>query len=683
MKNYFLSISASAILLGSIFVTNIYSIETNMSSNKAIETKNFDKDVKISEDFFRHVNGGWMKTNPIPAEKSRFGSFDALQDNAQKHIKGILEEMSKNTKSKKGSIEQKLGDFYTAAMDESTIEKLGFTPIKKYLNEIKTLKSVNDAWKLIAKYHSEGDGFVFGLGPEQDPDNSKKYIATAYQGGLGLPDRDYYLKDDERSKTLRTEYIKMVTKFFVLTGENETVASSKAKNVINFETELAQNSKTKLEMRDPQTMKNKMDVTALKALSPELDWTYYFKTIGFPNPGTLNITSPKFITAVGLMTKSQSLDAWKDYLAFHVISGSAPSLSSNFVNARFDFYGKVISGQKEMKPRWKRAIDMSNASLGEAIGKIYVGKYFPSAAKTRMVELVSNLKVSLDERIGLLDWMSDATKKQAKDKLATIKVKIGYPEKFLDYATVEISKKSFFDNMQNASKYNNNIQMKKINKDVDADEWGMTPQTVNAYYNPASNEIVFPAAILQAPFFDMNADDAVNYGGIGAVIGHEITHGFDDQGRQYDKEGNLKDWWTAEDAKKYDEKVHKIVLQYNKFTPLKDNSVNGDLTLGENIADLGGVTIAYNALKLANKGKKIENIDGFNPEQRFFLNYAQVWRQNIRDEELMMRLKTDPHSPAEYRVNGIVSNLPEFYNAFGIKQGDILWKPEVDRARVW
>ncbi len=647
---------------------------------KAVDTANFDKSINPGDDFFRYVNGGWQKRTPIPNEKSRYGAFDELGDSSYSKQRAILEEMSSKTAHKKGSAEQLVGDFYLTASDSNKIEKLGAEPIRKALNEIQSAKSFSEIWYQVARMTASGDVPLFNVFPEQDAKNSKFYIASIYQGGLGLPDRDYYLLDNYESK--KTAYQKLIFEMFKLVGDDSTKAEERAISIIGFETELAKNQKTRNELRDPQTTYNKMTVEGMKGLSPELDWQSFFSNIGLNTKVEVNIASPKYITALGKMSKSQPIDAWKNYLAWNLINGSADLLSSKFVEQKFNFYGKELSGAKSLKPRWKRNIDLVGGLLGEAIGKLYVERHFPQEAKTRMLELVENLRSAFKVRLEKLDWMSDSTKKQAIGKLATIKVKIGYPDKFIDYSSVGINKESFYANALLAAKFNFQYQLAKIGKQVDPTEWLMSPQTVNAYYNPPSNEIVFPAAILQPPFFNMKADDAVNYGGIGAVIGHEITHGFDDQGRQYDKDGNLIDWWTKVDTKKFTAKAKDIIKQYNKFSPLPDKYVDGNLTLGENIADLGGVTISYDALQIALKGKK-DKIDGFTPEQRFFINYAQIWRQNIRPQEMEKRLVTDVHAPAEFRVNGVLTNFTPFYNAFNLKKGNKLFKPEAERTKIW
>ena len=509
-------------------------------------------------------------------------------------------------------------------------------------------------------------------------------IANTYQAGLGLPDRDYYLADDARSKEIRASYLKHMAKMFVLAGSTPEQAAKDVDVVMKIETSLAKISSARVDLRDPVKNYNKTDLAGLQKMAPGIDWKAYFEGIKLTTTNEINIGQPKFITGMAAMINTIPVSDWKVYFRWDLINSAASALSSDFDKEHFAFYGTVLSGAKEQRPRWKRMIDQTSSSLGEAVGQLYVQKFFPPEAKKRMIELVSNLKVSLGERIAGLKWMSDATKKEAEAKLAKINVKIGYPDKWIDYSNLTIGTDSYYANLKNARQFEVNRNITKIGKPVDRSEWNMTPQTVNAYYSPNMNEIVFPAAILQPPFFFMDADDAVNYGAIGMVISHEMTHGFDDQGRQYDKEGNLHDWWLADDSKNFEAKTKVLVDQYDNYKILDSLHVDGKLTLGENIADLGGMNVAYNGLQKALAGKnKDEKIDGFTPDQRFFLSYAQVWRANTRDEETMRRLKEDVHSPAETRVNAIVYNIPAFYTAFNIKPGDKRYIAPENRADIW
>ena len=507
-------------------------------------------------------------------------------------------------------------------------------------------------------------------------------IAQLAQGGLGLSNRDYYTESDARSIELRQKYVEHVSTMYNLMSGSDGAKFSK--EIMDLETKLAQTSLTLLEQRDPQRMYNKMSITELQKLCPSFNWKKYFTLIGLKNPGDINVSSVKFFTGLNSIFKETSVEIWKEYLRWHLLHEASAYLSSKFVDENFNFYGKTLSGSKKLQPRWKRAVNATNGALGEAVGKIYTEKYFPAEAKTRMVKLVENLRAALKERIYNLTWMSAPTKAKAEEKLKAMKVKIGYPDKWRSYSALNVSRdKSYFENMVEANKFEFKFQISKVGKKVDRSEWGMTPQTVNAYYSPNMNEIVFPAAILQPPFFFLKGDDAINYGAIGGVIGHEMTHGFDDQGKQYDKDGNLNDWWTPEDAKQFEAKTKVLVDQFNKFE-IGGDKVNGELTLGENIADLGGITVAYTALQKALKeSKKTDKIDGFTTDQRFLLSWSQVWRTNVRPEETKRRLKEDVHSPAEARVNGLMPNVPLFFKAFDVKPGDILYRPENERAIIW
>jgi len=668
------------ILFVTLIITSCSQETKKTASYPALDPKNIDNTTKPGDDFFQYANGGWLKRNPIPAERSTFGAFDQLQENNYLQVKNILESASLVKTAPKGSLEQLIGDFYASGMDSAKIEKDGITPLKTELELINNLKDYKDIQKEITHLHLMGIYPAFAIYASQDEKNSTSIIANLYQGGLGLHDRDYYLSDDARSKELRTEYIKHLTNMLKLLGENQASAEVGAMKIIALETQLAKVSKTRVELRDPVSNYNKISIGEIQKLMPNFDWKQYISDLGI-NINEINVGQPKFFAEVSNVLKNTSADGWKVYLKINLLHALADNLNSAIVNENFHFYGTVFTGKEKLKDRWKRILGETSGSLGEAVGQLYVKKYFPPEAKKRMLELVSNLKKSLGERIKNLAWMSQPTKDEALKKLAKINVKIGYPDKWINYSKVEISRDSYVMNSINASKFHVRRNLNKIGKPVDRDEWDMTPQTVNAYYNPNMNEIVFPAAILQPPFFNMDADDAVNYAGIGTVIGHEMTHGFDDQGRQYDKDGNLKDWWTKEDADKFKEHVGVLVKQYSSFVALDSLKINGLLTLGENIADLGGITVSHNAWKMTNP--KPDKIDGFTPLQRFVLSYAQIWRQNIRPKELTKRVKEDVHSPAKFRVNGILPNVPQFYEAFPIKPGDKMYLPESERAKIW
>jgi putative endopeptidase len=687
-----LSLIISAILFSFLLIITGCEKQTveEIAKYPALERKNLDTTVKPGDDFYQYANGSWMKNNPIPAELSRFGAFDEIQETNYKQLKDLLTTAADVKNSKKGSVEQLIGDFYTSGMDTIKIEKEGINPLKK---EIELINNINDQKSLqnaIAHLNQYGIFPGFIMYAAQDDKNSSQIIANLYQGGLGLEDRDYYLSNDPRSQELRKEYRKHLKNIFKISAEKEFVSEEAAEKtcseiagkIMSFETQLAKASRTRVELRDPVKNYNKMSIAECQKLMPDFDWNNYLKIMKI-NVNEINIAQPEFLTAYNALIKSTPIDDWKLYLKWNLIHATAPYLSSTFVNENFHFYGTIISGKEQLKERWKRVLEETSSSLGEAVGQLYVKKYFPPTAKTKMLKLVADLKLSLGERIKNLTWMSPNTKEKALKKLNTMNTKIGYPEKWIDYSKVEISKDSYVNNVLNASAFLIRRDLDKIGKPVDRQEWHMTPQTVNAYYSPNMNEIVFPAAILQPPFFNIDADDAVNYAAIGTVIGHEMTHGFDDQGRMYDKEGNLKDWWTPEDAENFTKHVKVLVEQYNSFVAIDSMRINGELTLGENIADLGGITVSYNAWKMATKNQKLENLDGFTPQQRFFLSYAQIWRQNIRDQELMKRIKEDVHSPGKHRVLGILQNVPEFYEAFGVKEGDKMFISSDKRAIIW
>jgi putative endopeptidase len=685
MHQNFLKIS-SAVLAGllAIGMMNGCKHQTMKKAEPAIDVANMDTTLKPGDDFFRYANGNWMKNHPIPPEYSIYGSFEVLKQENTDQLKSIMDDAVANKNAQPGSIKQKIADFYTSGMDTLAIEKNGLQPIRKEMDEIEALKSTADLAKLTADFHSKGIYTLFYFGSAQDEKNSEKVIALMYQGGLGLPDRDYYLSPDPRSQEIRNAYVKHVARIFELAGIAKDKAAADAATLMKMETELAKASLTRVELRDPIKNYNKMDLAGLKKTAPQLNWDDYFAGINLKATGEINVGQPGFFTQMAKLTSTLPVEDWKIYYKWHLLHAASSYLSSAFEKEEFAFYGTELSGTKEMQPRWKRVINVTSGSLGEAVGQLYVEKYFPPQAKQRMLDLVNNLKDALKGRIEKLSWMGDSTKKQALEKLASMKIKIGYPDKWIDYSSVKVSKDSYFENIMAATRFDFARDIEKIGKPVDRSLWEMTPQTVNAYYSPNMNEIVFPAAILQPPFFFLNGDDAVNYGAIGVVIGHEMTHGFDDQGRLYDKNGNLRDWWTKEDAAAFEKQTSVLITQFNDYKMLDSLHVDGQLTLGENIADMGGITVAYAALQKALQGKNApEKIDGFTQAQRFFLSYAQIWRGNTRDQELMRRLKEDVHSPKEARVNGQVYNIPEFYQAFNISPNDKRYKPEAQRPVIW
>ncbi len=672
----------SIILVIVVMITSCEPKKVKAPEYPPLDSKNMDTTVNPGDNFFQYANGGWMKANPIPAAYSRYGAFDEIQERKEKQLKTIILDAVANKNAPKGSLGQLIGDFYTSGMDTVEIEKEGVKPLKPELDLIDNIKNENDLQKEIAHLNLYGIHPGFMLYSAQDEKNSVNIIANLYQGGLGLGDKDYYLGDDARSKQLRTEYIKHITKMFELMGYDEASAKDASNRIMGLETNFAKASRARVDLRDPIANYHKMSIEECQKITPDFNWNSYLNNMGL-KINEINVGQPDFLSGFNAQLKTVPIETWKLYLKWNLISAVASNLSSDFVNENFHFYGTVFSGKQKLKERWKRVLAETSGSLGEAVGQLYVKKYFPPQAKTRMLQLVNNLKKSLGKRIEKLTWMSPETKEKALQKLSAMNVKVGYPDKWIDYSKVDISKDSYLANSLNTAKFSVKRELDKIGKPVDKKEWHMSPQTVNAYYSPNMNEIVFPAAILQPPFFNQDADDAVNYGAIGTVIGHEMTHGFDDQGRMYDKEGNLKNWWTKEDGEKFKKHVQVLVDQYDSFVAIDSMKVNGKLTLGENIADFGGITVSHQAWEMATNGKQLKDIDGFTPQQRFYLAYAQVWRQNIRPEELMKRLKQDVHSPAKFRVNGVLRNVPEFYKAFDIKKNDKLYLPKDERAKIW
>ncbi len=657
-------------------------IETPAGKRKFIDPVNMNLAVRPQDDFYEYANGAWLKTAVIPPSESRWGSFSELTEFNQKALKEICEDVA-SSKNEKGSVRQKVGDFYAAGMDSMAIEKAGIAPLKPYIDRINNIKNYAGLLDEIASQYAEGRGSIWGLSARQDAKNSTNVVVHLSQGGTRMPDRDYYLKDDERSKKIRTAYEAHILNTFRLLGDNEAKAKQAVVDIMKMEKAFAQAQQSRVERRDPDKLYNKVSIADLEKICPQMNWEPFFKKTGAVSAYMI-IDNPKFLQEVNNFLKNGQLDDWKTYLRWNLIKGAMAYLSSPFVNENFK-WTQVLSGQKEMQPRWKRVSQMTDGVLGEALGEIYVNKYFKPEAKQRMLELVGNLVKTYEKRIKALDWMSEETKQRGLLKLGTFIKKIGYPDKWQDYTPLSIDRsKSYHDNVIAASKFRYNDMISQIGKPVDKTRWFMSPPTVNAYYNPTINEIVFPAGILQFPFFDNDADDAVNYGGIGAVIGHEISHGFDDQGRKFDLEGNLKDWWTADDAKKFETKANMVVDQYNNYKVLDTMRVNGKLTLGENIADFGGLAVAYDAFKTYSpQAKSLDKWDGFTADQRFFLSWAQVWRSTQRPEALANQIQTDPHSPGRFRCNGPLTNMVEFYTIYGVKEGDKMWRPETERAKIW
>lgn len=647
-----------------------------------INPANLDTTVMPGTDFYQYACGGWMKAHPLTAEYARFGSFDLLAENNREQLKSLIGELAAKPETP-GSVAQKIGDLYNVAMDSVKLNADGVEPIRGELEKIAAITDVKEMSKIVAEMRRKGFDVYFVLGVGADEKNSTMNIVYAYQSGMSLGEREYYLDNDDHTREIREKYRKHVANMFRLAGFTDEEARKDADAVLKVETMLAEAAYDNVKLRDPQANYHKMKVADLKREVPGIDWDVYLATAGLGGIEELNVGQPEVVKAVAGIWNKLPLDEQKAYLQWKVLDEAGSYLSDAFAAESFDFYGKTLSGQQQIKPRWKRAVGTVNGVLGEAVGQMYVEKYFPAAAKERMTALVASLQSALGERIKNLTWMSEGTKAKALEKLSTIYVKVGYPNKWRDYSGLEIKDDSYWGNIERSNEFDYNYMIADAGKPVDRDRWFMTPQTVNAYYNPTTNEICFPAGILQYPFFDMNADDAFNYGAIGVVIGHEMTHGFDDQGRQYDKEGNLADWWTEADAVNFEAGTQKLVNHFDSIEVLPGLFANGKLTLGENIADHGGLQVAYTAFKEATPGKELPVIDGFTPEQRFFLAYANVWAGNIRDEQIRVQTKSDPHSLGRWRVNGALPHINAWYEAFGIQEGDPLYLAPEKRAVIW
>lgn len=654
----------------------------NAEEVKGVDRANLDETVSPGQDFYDYACGGWMKNNPLPAQYSRFGTFDQLAENSREQVKSLVQHLSE-TKHANGSVGQKVGDLYEMGMDSVRLNNEGATALQADIEKINGMKR-NELIDVIAWLHNGIASPFFSTGVMADLKNADLNIMYVAQISGGLGDRDYYLENDEHTVNIRNEYVKYIEKIFTLAGFKKKDAKKAAKNVLKIETALANAAMTREESRNYAIQYNIYTIDQLKAEYPNIDWMAYFTGIGLPNLDQVCLMQPKFLAEVNNLIGSLSDREIKDYLLCKYISSASPYLSDDFIQANFDMFSRTMSGKKEMQPRWKRALSVPDGMLGEAVGQLYVEKYFPAESKERMLKLVGNLKKALAEHIAGLTWMSDQTKVNALVKLNSFTVKIGYPDKWKDYSGVTVDPtKTYWENVKGISLFLAQDNYQRWNKPVDRDEWGMTPQTVNAYYNPTTNEICFPAAILQAPYFDMNNDDASNYGAIGVVIGHEMTHGFDDQGRNFDQNGNMTDWWTAEDAAKFKTLADKLAAQFDAIVVADDVHANGQFTLGENIADQGGLRVAYTAFKKTEQGKGNVEIDGFTPDQRFYLAYANVWAANITKEEILRRTKIDPHSIGRLRVNATLRNIETFFNAFGIKAGDNMFLPVEDRVVIW
>lgn len=655
--------------------------DKNPPAKKYIDKGNMDVSVKPGDNFYRYANGTWLKNNPVPGSKTRWGSFDILREESSKRLQVLLEDAAKNTG--KNTAAQMIGDYYTSGMDTAAIEAKGYQPIQAQLNKLNAISSLSEVTDEIALLRTQGySAPLFGVFISQDRKNVSAYTVQINQGGTTLPDRDYYLKNDSRSTTIRTAYRDHLQKMFALIGEDAQQAANSADAILRIETALAKVQFSRVEMRDPYKLYNKFAVKDLATLTPGLDWNNLFTKMKVQAGDSVLVNNPQFLKTADALLSAASLQDWKAYLRWNVLQSTAQYLSSAFVNQSFAFT-QVLTGQREQTPRWQGMSALLDRDLGDLLGQLYVEKYFKPEARERMLALVNNLQSTFEERIKKLDWMSDVTKEKALEKLHAFTKKIAYPDRWKTYDGVTISRNDFMANVRSCNAWAYNDMVTRMGKPVDKTRWGMTPPTINAYYSPVNNEIAFPAGILQFPFFDFGADDAVNYGGIGAVIGHEMTHGFDDQGRQSAADGNLKDWWTKDDADKFTTKANEVVKQYDAFKVLDSLHVNGKLTLGENLADLGGLNIAYEAFTKTKEFKENKKIDGFTPTQRFFLSWAQVWRSNAVPQTQAQLLLTDPHSPGEARANGPIVNMDAWYEAFNVQPGEKLYKPEAERTHIW
>ena len=653
-----------------------------VGAHAEIDLKNFDLSVKPQDDFYHYANGAWLKANPIPADQSRWGSFTALDERNQTNLRAICERVAAKTDGAT-PVEKMVGDFYASGMDEAAINAAGVKPLQPELDRLAAIKTTTDVLKAMAHLQTFGIGAGFRFGSQADQKNSDMEIASLGQGGLGLPERGYYFNDDEKSQKIRQQYVAHMINMLVLVGEPRESATVSAAAIMAIETKLALASFARVQLRDPYRSYHKMKLSEAVAKTPGIDFKLFFAERGAPAFDEVNLAHPDFFKAFEVVLNTTPVSDWQAYLRWHLVRYAAPCLSEPIVMENFAFNGVILSGVTEQKPRWKRVVAVVDGQIGEALGQLYVAEYFPPEAKARMAKLVEDLRASLHDRINALEWMDAPTKAKAQEKLAAFGVKIGYPEKWRDYSAVKIARDDYLGNVMRADAFEVARRLARIGHAVDRAEWGMTPPTVNAYYRPTNNEIVFPAGILQPPFFDFKADDAVNYGGIGVVIGHEMTHGFDDSGAKYDAHGNLNNWWSEDSAKKFKERTDAVVKQFDGYETLPGVHLKGELTQGENVADLGGLKISYYALQKALADKPRDAINGFTPEQRFFLSHAAVWREGMRPEERRRRAIIDPHSPGEFRVNGPLSNLDEFTKAFSVPDNSPMRPPAESRVTIW
>src|SRR5271165_2317544 len=687
MKNKLLCVS----LLSCLMVASAHGQTTAAQATQepilpytpSLDLASMDKTADPCVNFYQYSCGGWKKNNPIPPDQTSWSVYGKLYQDNLLFLKGILEQASENTGTR-DAVTQQIGDFYAACIDENAVEKRGMAPVHGDLEAIANLKSTKDIAPLVARLQQAyGRSVLFAAGSTQDPDDSEHVIAEVDQGGLGLPDRDYYTKEDAKSKETRARYLLHVQKVFELTGESADAAKRDADTVMRLEMKLAKASMTRVDRRDPYKVKHKMKLPEFEELAPNFDWKTYYATANYPQFEILNVATPDFFKEVNSSLSKEPLDNWKTYLRFHVMDSASPYLSSPFVDENFAFYRQYLRGAKEQQPRWKRCVSYTDRDLGEALGQVYVAKVFSPELKQSTVDMVRRIEDAMGVRIQQLDWMSPETKEQALRKLHAIRNKIGYPDKWRDYSSIEITRDDFAGNMARASEFEHHRDFNKIGKPVDHGEWDMSPPTVNAYYNDQMNDINFPAGVLQPPLYDAKMDAAPNYGNTGGTIGHELTHGFDDQGSQYDAKGNLKDWWTKDDADQFVKHADCVVDQYGQYVIVDDVKINSRLTEGEDVADLGGTILAYAAWKDATKDTTLANADGLTPDQRFFIGFAQWACENQRPENLRVNALTNPHSPGRYRINGVVVNMPEFGKAFGCKPGQPMVKPEAAICRVW
>jgi putative endopeptidase len=672
MKNIKITLLAATVMM--------VSCEKKEPLVSGITKKNMDTLVKPGDNFQEFVNGKWMKNTKIPADKSSYGAFDMLYDQSQKDVKAIIEEASKGSFAE-GSDQQKIGDFYASYINRKERDAKGIAPIQPELKAIDAIANYSDLAAFFGTANRTGLAAPFAISVTQDFKNPNVYTLMTWQGGLGLPEREYYLQNDPKMVDVRTKYVAHIENMFKLTGMPNPAES--ATKIMALETTLAKNHMTKEDTRETSKLYNKYEIKNLKTLMPDFDWNAMLAKAGIANQKIVVVSQVEYTKSLNNIIKNTPLDTWKTYLKWSLINNTASHLTTSLDKANFEFYGKTLYGTEKQEDDWKRAVNAVNGSLGEVVGKVYVEKHFSPEAKERMTGMVKNLLKAYAESIKKLDWMSKATKKQALAKVDKFMIKIGYPDKWIDYSSLKVAKNDLYGNAQRSTEFEYNRLLNKLGKPVDRTEWGMTPQTVNAYYNPSLNEIVFPAAILQPPFFDLKADDAVNYGGIGAVIGHEIGHGFDDQGATFDGDGVMRNWWTDADLIAFKAKTEALVVQYNGFKVFPDLNVNGAFTLGENIGDLGGLSIAIKAYKMSLNGKEAPKMDGYTGMQRVFLGWGQVWLDKSREESLRSQVAGDPHSPAKFRINGVVRNVPEFYEAFNIKPTDSLYLAPEKRVKIW